>query len=57
MAPVVGPKGHVTVWEPTQFYSDKAKAAFEAFKAEEPNVSIVSTPFEAPHCRRTPPIS
>src|SRR3712207_6707145 len=22
-APVVGPKGHVTVWEPTQFYKDE----------------------------------
>src|SRR5215471_14085572 len=22
-SPVVGPKGHVTVWNPSQFYSDK----------------------------------
>lgn len=48
MAPVVGPKGHVTVWEPTQFYSDKTKAAFEAFEAKTPNVSIVVSPFESP---------
>lgn len=48
MAPVVGPKGHVTVWEPTQFYKDKAKASFAEFKARQPNVSIVSSPFEAP---------
>ncbi len=34
MAPVVGPKGHDTVWEPTQFYSDKTKASFEAFAGE-----------------------
>jgi predicted methyltransferase len=48
MAPVVGPKGHVTVWNPTQFYSEKTKTAFEAFKAKHPNVSIVVSPFEAP---------
>jgi predicted methyltransferase len=48
MAPVVGPKGHVTVWNPTQFYSDKTKSAFEAFEAKTPNVSIVVSPFEAP---------
>jgi predicted methyltransferase len=43
---VVGPKGHVTVWNPTQFYSDKAKASFEAFEATHPNVSIMVSPFE-----------
>ncbi|MGE5562762.1 MAG: class I SAM-dependent methyltransferase [Bacillota bacterium] len=48
MAPVVGPKGHDTIWEPTQFYSDKTKASFEAFAAKHPNVSIVVSPFEAP---------
>jgi predicted methyltransferase len=48
MAPVVGPKGHVTVWEPTQFYGDKAKASFAQFMARQPNVTIVSSPFEAP---------
>jgi predicted methyltransferase len=47
-APVVGPKGHVTVWEPTQFYSDKTKQSFASFMAAHPNVSIVSSPFEAP---------
>ena len=46
MAPVVGPKGHDTVWEPTQFYNDKTKASFAAFMAKHPNVSIVSSPFE-----------
>jgi len=48
MAPAIGPKGHDTVWEPTQFYSDKTKASFEAFAAKHPNVSIVVSPFEAP---------
>lgn len=48
MAPVVGPQGHVTVWDPTQFYKDDTKTAFEAFEAKNPNVSIVVSPFEAP---------
>jgi predicted methyltransferase len=47
-APAVGPKGKVLVWEPTQFYDDKAKAAFTEFAAKAPNVSIVASPFEAP---------
>jgi len=47
-APAVGPKGHVTVWEPTQLYNDKVKASFADFMAKQPNVSIVSSPFEAP---------
>ncbi|HYX47355.1 MAG TPA: methyltransferase [Sphingomicrobium sp.] len=48
MAPVVGPKGQDTVWEPTQFYSDKTKASFASFQAKHSNVSIVSSPFEKP---------
>ena len=47
-APVVGPTGHVTVWMPTQFYGAKAKQSFPAFMASHPNVSIVTSPFEAP---------
>src|SRR5690242_3929694 len=47
-APVVGSKGHVTVWQPTQFYSEKSKASFDAFAAKHPNVDIVVSPFEAP---------
>jgi predicted methyltransferase len=47
MTPTVGPNGKVLVWEPAQFYSADAKKAFEAFAAKNPNVSIVSTPFEA----------
>src|SRR5438270_11209785 len=42
IAPAVGPKGHVLVWEPTQFYKPDGKAAFEAFAAKHPNVSTVS---------------
>lgn len=52
MAPVVGPKGSDVVWEPTQFYKPDAKAAFEAFAASHPNVSIVVSPFEAPKLAR-----
>lgn len=48
-APVVGPTGHVTVWEPTQFFGDKTKASFATFEAAHPNVSIVVSPFEAPN--------
>jgi predicted methyltransferase len=48
MAPVVGASGHDTVWEPSQFYSDKTKASFAAFMSKHPNVSIVSSPFENP---------
>jgi predicted methyltransferase len=47
MAPVVGPKGHVLVWEPNQFYDSDSKAKFAEFVAKDPNVSIVATPFEA----------
>jgi predicted methyltransferase len=48
VSPVVGPKGHDTVWEPTQFYSDKTKASFGTFMSKHPNVSIVTSPFEDP---------
>src|SRR5437764_10811084 len=48
MAPAIGPKGHDTVWQPTQFYRDRAKAYFTGFMAKHPNVDIVTSPFEAP---------
>jgi predicted methyltransferase len=48
MAPVVGPRGHDTVWEAEQFYGPDAKKSFEAFEAKHPNVSIITSPFEAP---------
>ena len=34
MAPVVGPKGHDTVWDASQFYSGDTKRSFEAFAAK-----------------------
>jgi predicted methyltransferase len=48
MAPVVGPSGHVLIWEASQFSDADTQKAFEAFKAKNPNVSMVTTPFEAP---------
>jgi predicted methyltransferase len=47
MAPAVGPKGHVTVWEPTQFYGKEAAEKFAALQAKVPNTHLVVTPFEA----------
>lgn len=47
-APAVGSKGQVKVWEPSQFYDADSKAAFEAFIAKHPNVTITASPFEAP---------
>jgi predicted methyltransferase len=47
IAPAVGPKGRVLVWEPDQFYDADTKKAFAEFMAKNPNVSIVATPFEA----------
>jgi predicted methyltransferase len=48
MAPVVGPKGHDTVWEPTQFYSADTRKSFAGFAAKHSNVSILTSAFEAP---------
>jgi predicted methyltransferase len=44
----VGPKGHVTVWEPQQFYSQKVADAYAAVQAKLPNVWMRVSPFEAP---------
>jgi predicted methyltransferase len=48
IGPAVGPNGRVIVWEASQFYDDKSKKSFAEFTAKNPNVSIISTPFEAP---------
>jgi len=48
MAPVVGPQGSVIVWQPTQFMNDKRKAEFAEFAARQPNVALISSPFETP---------
>ena len=33
MVPVIGPKGHDTIWTPTQFFNDKAKAYTSGYAA------------------------
>ena len=52
MAPAVGPRGHVTVWQPTQFLNDQRKAAFDEFAARQGNVTLISSSFEAPNLPR-----
>ena len=47
-APAVGPTGRVTIWEPTQFYSQKAYDNYMALKARQPNVWMRVSPFEGP---------
>ena len=47
MAPAVGPKGHVTVWEPTQFYDKDTQEKFAAFQQKAGNTHMIVTPFEA----------
>ena len=49
VAPSVGPSGHVTVWQPTQFLKDERRTAFNAFAARQKNVSLISSPFESPN--------
>ena len=48
MVPVLGPKGHDTIWQPTQFYGPRGKTYMEGFAAKHPNVTVISSPFEAP---------
>ena len=48
MAPVVGPRGRVTIWQPSQFNSDERRKNFAAFAKRQKNVSMISSPFEAP---------
>ena len=49
MAPAIGPQGHVTVWQPTQFLNDERRKAFEEFATRQGNVTLISSPFEAPN--------
>jgi predicted methyltransferase len=48
MVPVIGAKGHDTVWTPAQFFNEKAKAYTAGYAAKHPNVSFITSPFEAP---------
>ena len=44
----VGPNGHVTVWQPQQFYTQKTYDAYQAVQAKEPNVWMRVSPMESP---------
>lgn len=48
VAPAVGPKGSVTVWQPKSSFSDKTKAEFAAFTTRQPNAAIISSPLGTP---------
>jgi predicted methyltransferase len=48
MAPVVGPRGTITVWQPTQFLNDDRRKKFAEFTKRQKNVRLISSPFEAP---------
>jgi predicted methyltransferase len=48
IAPAIGPHGSVVVWQPTQFMNDKRRAEFAEFSARQPNVVLISSPFERP---------
>ena len=49
MGPAVGPKGRVTIWQPQQFYGQKAYDRLLAFSTKQPNVFWRVSPFEAPN--------
>lgn len=46
MAPAVGPTGHVTVWEASQFVTKKTRTSFAAYQKRQPNISLIDSPFE-----------
>jgi len=48
MVPALGPKGHDTIWQPTQFFGARGKAYMDGFVAKHPNVNVITSPFEAP---------
>ena len=48
IAPAVGSRGQVTVWQPTQFLDEERRAAFAAGAGKNRNVVLISSPFEAP---------
>jgi len=44
----VGPNGHVTVWQPKQFYTQKTYDTYQAVQARLPNVWLRMSPMESP---------
>ena len=49
IAPAVGQKGHVTIWQPAQFVKDEDRKKLDGFAAAHLNVSWLSSPFESPN--------
>lgn len=49
LAPAVGPKGRVTVWLPTQFYSQKTHDRLSELATAHPNVRWQASPFAEPN--------
>jgi len=45
---VVGPTGHVTIWQPNQFYTQKTYDTYQLVQAKQPNVWLRKSPMEAP---------
>jgi predicted methyltransferase len=46
--PVVGPRGRVTVWQPTQFYTARGLETWQKGAGRLSNVAVLVSPFEAP---------
>jgi predicted methyltransferase len=49
LAPAVGPKGRVTIWLPTQFYSQKAYDKLNGLASANPNVRWQASAFAEPN--------
>jgi len=47
-APVVGPRGRMTVWQPAQFYTATALDKWNAGPGKLGNVQVIVSPFQAP---------
>lgn len=48
MAPAVGTRGRITVWQPTQFYNEERRSAFVEGAGRHRNVQLIVSPFQAP---------
>lgn len=48
IAPVIGPRGKVTVWQPAQFYNEERRTSFIEGAGRNRNVQLISSPMEAP---------
>lgn len=48
IAPAVGPKGQVIVWQPNQFLNDKRRAEFATFAGRQKNAALFASPFQSP---------